>query len=264
MLSKILGSLLILMGIAGLVLPIVPGILLIMAGVLLFSKNKPAVDWVWVREELEKRERITPGYDSQKSLFIAKSLDEAIKKAKDLSRPAYTHTIKKISAIGSNHIDLEGGMRLSTSKIAKYIGGASHVIIFLVTIGEAIETEAGELTKDKDPLEGYLLDRIGSFAVENLAESVEKKIRKDYSILKKSVSRRYSPGYCDWPIEDQLMLDKILNFSKIGVTLNESYMMKPKKSISAIVAIAKNGVFTETGSTCVICEKKDCSYRRDS
>ena len=113
-------------------------------------------------------------------------------------------------------------------------------------------------------MQGYLLDRIGSFAVESLAESVEKKIRKDYSILKKSVSRRYSPGYCDWPIEEQHILAKILDFSKIGVTLNESCMMRPKKSISAVVAVAERGVFNESGSTCEICEKKDCGYRRNA
>ena len=132
-----------------------------------------------------------------------------------------------------------------------------------MTIGERIENAASELTKGKEPLEGYLLDRLGSFAVESLAESVEKKIRRDYLRIRKSVSMRYSPGYCDWPIEEQRILAKELDFSKIGVTLNESCMMTPKKSISAIVAIADSGVFTESGSTCEICEKKDCSYRRD-
>jgi len=38
--------------------------------------------------------------------------------------------------------------------------------------------------------------------------------------------------------------------------------MKPKKSISAILAIADKGVFTKSGSACGICKKKDCSYRR--
>ena len=135
-------------------------------------------------------------------------------------------------------------------------------MIFLVTIGEGIESAASSGIKGSEPLEGYLLDRIGSFAVESLAQAVEKKIRKDYSILRKSISSRYSPGYCDWPIEEQHMLAKILDFSKIGVSLNESCMMSPKKSISAIVAIADKGIFTESGSTCEICEKKDCSYRR--
>jgi len=222
------------------------------------------VDWDWVNSELKNRERIKADDKSERGLAIAKSLDESIIKAKALSKPNHIRATKKIAVIGDDFIDVEGSIRLSLGSTAKYIKDASHIVIFVVTIGEEIENAASVLTKGKEPLEGYLLDRIGSFAVESLTESVEKKIRKDYCALKKSVSMRYSPGYCDWPIEEQRILNKIIDFSKIGVSLTESCMMHPKKSISAIVAVAGNGVFTEFGSTCGICEKKDCSYRRDS
>jgi len=261
-LAKLIGIILIIIGMAGLVLPIVPGIILIMAGVLLFSRNRAAVDWAWVNNELKERERIDPGDNSDRGVAIARSLDVSLSKAKTLSKPNYIHALKKITAIGEDFIELEGGARFSSGKLANHLKGASHMIIFLATIGEKIENEAGVLTKGKEPLEGYLLDRIGSFEVESLAGSIENKFRKDYHMLRKSVSRRYSPGYCDWPIEEQKVLAEILDFSKIGVTLNESCMMQPKKSISGIVAIAGKGVFTKTGSTCEVCEKKDCSYRR--
>jgi len=221
------------------------------------------VDWAWVKEEVTKRERISPYDNSERAKSIARSLDDSLAKAKALSKPDYIKTVKKISSIGGDFIEFEGSIRFSSGKISGYIKGASHIVIFLVTIGEGIENEASILTKGKEPLEGYLIDRIGSYAVESLAESVENKIRADYSRRQKSVSRRYSPGYCDWPIEEQRIFAGEIDFSKIGVTLNESCMMAPKKSISAIVAIADKGVFTETGSPCGICEIKDCSYRRD-
>ena len=296
MLAKLIGVIFIIIGIAGLILPVIPGILLIMVGLLLFFKDKEyeiikiinekapphfasfyhdflsrivnnghhiGVDWSWVENEVKKREGICSVGDSEKGKSIAKSLDESLVKAKALSKPNYIRTVKKITAAGEDFIELEGGIKFSSGKIPKYIKGASHIVIFLVTIGEKIESAAGVLTKGKEPLAGYLLDRIGSFAVESLAESVEKKIRIDYLKIKKSASKRYSPGYCDWPIEEQRVLAEVLDFYKIGVTLNESCMMRPKKSISAVVAIADKGIFTESGSTCGICEKKDCSYRRD-
>ena len=220
------------------------------------------IDWEWVKRETQKREKISPAKNSDAAASIQKCLDSSIAKAKTLTRSNYIQTVKKISTLGKDFIELEGGIRLSTSKITKLVKGATHIVIFLVTIGDLIETKAGDLTLGKEPLEGYLLDRIGSFAVESLAESLEAGVRKDYMKQKKSVSMRYSPGYCDWPIEEQEMLNKLLDFSKIGVSLNESYMMKPKKSISAMVAIADKGIFTKTGSTCEICEMKDCTYRR--
>ena len=295
MFAKLIGILFIIIGITGLILPVIPGILLIMVGVLLFFKDKEyeiiklinekappcfasfyhdylsrivnnghhiGIDWIWVKNEIRAREKIGAIDNSDKAFAISRSLNECLNKAKSLSKPNYIHVIKNISLIGEDFIEIEGGIRYSTGRIAQYIKGSSEIVIFLVTIGEKIEKIAGELTSGNEPLQGYLFDRIGSFAVESLAESVERKIRKDYSKLKMSVSRRYSPGYCDWPIEEQHILAKVVDFSKIGVSLNESCMMKPKKSISAILAIADKGVFTKSGSTCGICEKKDCSYRR--
>jgi len=296
-LTKLVGVLFIIVGIAGLVLPVIPGILFIMVGVLLFFKDKEyeiiklinekappcfasfyhdflsrvvnsghhiGIDWVWVKNELRVRERISAIDDTDRGIAISKILNECLNRARSLSKPNYIRAIKKISLIGENFIEIEGGVRFSTGKIAQYIKGSGSIIIFLVTIGDEIEKIAGKLTSGNEPLQGYLLDRIGSFAVESLAESIEKKIRKDYSKLKMSVSQRYSPGYCDWPIEEQRILAKALDFSAIGVSLTESCMMRPKKSISAVVAIAGKGIFTKSGSTCGICEKKDCSYRRDT
>ena len=295
MLAKLVGVLFIIIGIVGLVLPVIPGMLLIMVGLLLFFKDREykiiklinekappyfvsfyhdflsrvvnnghhiGIDWAWVKNELKARERIGGDDDSDRLPAISGSLDECLTKAKSLSKPNYIRATKLIALIEEDFIEIEGGIRFSTGRIARYIKDSKYIVLFLVTIGDEIEKIAGELTQEEDPLRGYLLDRIGSFAVESLAESIERKIRKDYSKLKMSVSRRYSPGYCDWPIEDQRILAKALDFSGIGVSLTESCMMKPKKSISAIVAIAEKGIFTKSGSTCEICERVDCSYRR--
>jgi cobalamin-dependent methionine synthase I len=134
--------------------------------------------------------------------------------------------------------------------------------VAVVTIGGALEKEASALTSGSDPLCGYLLDRIGSLAVESLADRLEKSLRYDYGARRKSVSSRFSPGYCYWPIEEQLKLDRLLAFAEAGVTLNEACMMVPKKSISCIMAVADEGVFREFVSSCDICEKQECDFRR--
>ena len=59
-------------------------------------------------------------------------------------------------------------------------------------------------------------------------------------------------------------LDEIIpiDFSKAGVELTEGCMMVPKKSISAIAAVADEGVFKASMSGCDICENKGCDFRR--
>ena len=180
MLAKLIGVVFIIIGIAGLILPVIPGILLIMVGVLLFFKDKEyeiikiinekapprfvsfyhdflsrivnnghpiGIDWAWVKNELKVRERISPDDNSERGIAIAKSLDESLLKAKALSKPNYIRAVKKIAAAGEDFIELEGGIRFSSGKISKYIKGASHIVIFLVTVGESIESAASDLTK---------------------------------------------------------------------------------------------------------------------
>lgn len=220
------------------------------------------IDWDWVKKETLRAEKIDTDKKNSRTDSVKTALDGSIRKARSLARPKYIYMEKRILQMGADFIEIEGPIRLSTSRIPQYITGATHMVFSLVTIGDGIEKEAGLLTSGKDPLNGYLLDRIGSFAVESLAENMEKRLRKIYSMEKKSVSSRFSPGYCDWPIEEQSKMASIIDFSKAGVSLNEACMMVPKKSISAIVAVADEGIFKEFISSCDICENKDCGYRR--
>lgn len=222
------------------------------------------VDWPWVKKQILRSEKIDPDSKDDRANNIRLALDECLRKARSLCVPRYTFTEKKVTSFKDDSIEIEGGIKFYTKKTTAYLKGASHLILFLVTIGPGIENEASTLTAGKDPLKGYLLDRIGSFAVESLADRLEKRLRKDYSLNKKSISSRFSPGYCDWPIEDQFKMAEVIDFSKAGVILTEGCMMVPKKSISAIVAIADEGIFKELVSSCDICEIKDCSYRRDN
>lgn len=295
MLVRIIAVLFILIGIAGLLLPVVPGALMIILGVLLLYRGRHeeinrlvnekaplhlvnfyndflhkiilpphyvGVDWDLVKKDVLRSEKIGVSEGSERADKIRSALSACMVKARSLAEPKYTFEKKNILNIGDDFIEIEGGIRFLTRKIPPFIRGADSLVLFVVTIGDKIEKEAGILTSGKDPLNGYLLDRIGSFAVESLAERLEKRLRKDYSLFRKSVSSRFSPGYCDWPVEEQFKMVKAMDFSKAGVRLSLGCMMVPKKSISAIAAVANEGIFKDFISSCDICEMKECSFRR--
>lgn len=286
MFVKLIAILFILIGIVGLILPVLPGILMITIGILLLYRERheeihkmvnekapgaladfynnflhkitvppfyTGVDWHWVKKEVLR----TEGADK-----IRPVLDRYMRKARALAVPKYIHEEKKIERLDEHSITIEGAVTFLTNRIGQYIKGAESIVVFALTIGEEIEKEASALMAGGDEVGGYLLDRIGSFAAESLAENLEKKLRSHYSAHKKSVSSRFSPGYCDWPVEEQLKIAKLIDLSKIGIRLTEGCMMVPKKSISAIVAVAGEGIFKEFISSCNICEKEDCGYRR--
>lgn len=216
------------------------------------------IDWKAVKGSIINRERITDDC----APAIKDDLTSSIEIAKSLAAPrSITLNIPVESAFDSSLI-LSGGVAFTGKRLIGHIKNARGLILFLVTIGPDIEETASRLMKEGDGLSGYLMDRIGSFAVEYLAESLEDRIRREHTAKDLSVSMRCSPGYCDWPIEEQLKLDGLIGYDKIGVRLNESLMMTPKKSISGLIAIGDKGTFDKKTSQCGQCDMKRCDYRR--
>lgn len=87
--------------------------------------------------------------------------------------------------------------------------------------------------------EAYNAQMLGLQEVENLMDELEEKAK---SSLEEGeiLERRASPGYGDMPLEESKKIIDILNATKlIGVTLTDSYLLVPSKSVTAICKIKK-------------------------
>jgi hypothetical protein len=221
-----------------------------------------SIDWKWVEAHLSARERLKEiSEDSTKEAALS-TLKEALDIAKSKAAPKISFAEKKIVEFRPGSFELEEGVTLSSRELSSHIKGANRILAFLVTIGRDVEEAATSYMNSGDHLLGYLLDRAGSFAVESLAKNTEEGLRRNLLLENLSVSMRFSPGYCDWPIEEQFKLALIIDFGNAGVTLTKSCMMIPKKSISAVVGIGPGGLFTKIKSPCILCNMKVCDYRR--
>ena len=74
---------------------------------------------------------------------------------------------------------------------------------------------------------------------------------------------RFSPGYGDFPLEVQKDFERILEMPKsIGVSLSESLLMTPTKSITAVVGLSKYRTDCHTAG-CEECNMHEtCEYSR--
>jgi cobalamin-dependent methionine synthase I len=76
---------------------------------------------------------------------------------------------------------------------------------------------------------------------------------------------RFSPGYGDWPLEQQPELIRLAHADKIGVSLSSSLMLMPRKSITAIIGLYRKQAETAPSHSphgCVMCNKTDCPSRK--
>ena len=78
----------------------------------------------------------------------------------------------------------------------------------------------------------------------------------------KGMRPRFSPGYGDFDIHHQEEILRMLDaHKKIGLSMTESCMLTPTKSVTALIGFAEKEMDCPK-SGCEACEKKDCIYRR--
>jgi len=129
---------------------------------------------------------------------------------------------------------------------------AEELGLMIVTIGSQVEDLAEEHFSKNDALRGVVFDAIGSEYVESAADAVENMIEEERGYC----MSRFSPGYNDWDIREQAKLFSLVNGGSIGVTLNKSSLMKPEKSISAMIGLSDREI-----KHCKNCSQRDCQYR---
>jgi hypothetical protein len=191
---------------------------------------------------------------------ISSLLDGYVEHAHHLIEPAYSYVIRDIERIRRSCVFVEGSVVFESKVIAQLLSQCTKVAVFTATIGESLEEMVIHLSKDGLILQSAVLDAIGSVAVDNLAEFVEDKIRELAQNQGLTISRRFSPGYCDWTIRQQKEVFRIVDGSSAGIRLTGGCLMIPKKSISGIIGIGPSDMAGY--NPCKTCKKHDCLGRR--
>ena len=150
-------------------------------------------------------------------------------------------------------------------KIRKHLALAEKVVILAVTVGAAVESQIQEYFKQGKYSHSLLLDAAATTAVEQAADDMEKAIRQQVTPLGYQMLWRFSPGYGDWDIHFQPEMLRLSQAATIGISLTESMMLLPRKSITAIIGLVPKENFCEQKKSvhnCHICAKQDCLARK--
>jgi cobalamin-dependent methionine synthase I len=155
---------------------------------------------------------------------------------------------------------LEDKVYLRSKKLAVILEPCRKAALFLTSIGAEVDRLIKRQMK-KRPYYGFLLDAAASVAAESVASHIQTYI--DNGLQKdETTTLRYSPGYCDWPIDEQEKLFKFLPSSAIGVNLSKNHFMSPRKSISGIMGICPQEPDKCSVNVCLSCLKPNCPHRR--
>lgn len=113
--------------------------------------------------------------------------------------------------------------------------GCSKVVLFAATLGPQVDAMIRRYTK-LDSAKAAVLQAIGSMFAEIFVDEVNSTIAKEFSGYK--LHPRFSPGYGDVPLSVQSIFFSLLSCTqKIGLTLTDSLVMAPEKSVTAFIGI---------------------------
>lgn len=116
-----------------------------------------------------------------------------------------------------------------------------------------------DLMGRQDHLQAYFVDALGSELVEKAADWVEERVIAWGLNRGRGTTNRYSPGYCGWSVSEQHKLFSLLPPDFCGISLTESALMQPEKSVSGVIGIG--GAVRKEAYGCKICAMEDC-FRR--
>lgn len=117
--------------------------------------------------------------------------------------------------------------------------GCERVVIFAASLGIEMDRRIARYASVYTA-KALLLQALGAERIEALCDKVCETLSAEYEAKGYSLGTRFSAGYGDFPLAAQTGFFQLLDCNRaLGLTLNESLMMSPSKSVTAAIGISK-------------------------
>ena len=196
--------------------------------------------------------------------------DEAVRALLDKYEPIVRGKLRPAYVYREAAVSFEdGGVRISGvnalltgGDIRRHLAGCSRAVLLAATVS----AEADKLIRQTavtDMAAALAVDCLCSAAVEQVCDRAEEEIFSEVDAPFRTW--RFSPGYGDLPIALQRDFLLALNAQRrIGLTVTESSLLVPSKSVTAIIGISEQPPTSQTERGCASCNMRGrCAFSSD-
>lgn len=176
-------------------------------------------------------------------------------------RPRSLHLRVPIGREGTGKLRI-AGMEIVSRDLAKNLEDCQEVFLFAATLGMGPDrlirrASAGRMS------DAVIYQALSAEMIESYCDLANARLREMAAADGLFLKPRFSPGYGDLTLELQKDLLQILNASKqIGLTLTDSMLMIPSKSVTALIGIT-TAFQPDHSKDCGSCSMTDCPFRKE-
>lgn len=150
-----------------------------------------------------------------------------------------------------------GPLSLRSVKLARNLQGCCRVALMGATLGVGIDRLIAKYGRIS-PAKALMLQAIGAERIEALCDAFCAWLNGETGL---HLRPRFSPGYGDLPLSVQAELFPLLDCQRrIGLTLTDSLLMSPSKSVTAFVGLSSEQN-ERVKQGCSACAMQDCAFR---
>ncbi len=198
---------------------------------------------------------------SRRSPRLVDVAHRAAQHALTLIDPVVIYREVPVKSIEKERLYLEDNNSLSGPLILEHLQNATVVLVLICTIGGRLEDQATSFSRE-DISFSFALDSAGSFAVELLANHVCRYFETFYNQRGMKTSIPLNPGMIGWSLlPGQIEVFRVLEGINSEVSLSESGMMTPRKSVSIVLGAGEE--ILRVGSRCDYCSYHGRCFYKD-
>lgn len=168
-----------------------------------------------------------------------KAIETALALYEKAMQFAHIHTWQHCCSL-KTFMDLFAPFIRKSSAVLRLLEGANNVCLMAATIGDAVEKAARKYLADKESFKGFIMDRMGSYLVEQEIRKMDQKITRKAEGIGMAATRRYSPGYQGFSLKAQKVFVELIGSAWPDLQLTDGFMIKPEKTITAIKGVGYN------------------------
>lgn len=154
-----------------------------------------------------------------------------------------------------------GEMRIESEKLSKHLRNCGKAVLFAATLGP----EADLLIRRwsvADMSRAIVMQASAAAVIEAYCDACQKALSAQVAGEGLYLRSRFSPGYGDFPLGYQKELLALLDAPRrIGLTVTDSMMLTPTKSVTAIMGLTAEKESCNVHK-CASCGAVDCPFRQ--